>query len=116
MVRIKGTIGAWPVDLTIELDEQDWAQLAAQLPVPGDSADAQTAAPKAAPSPDDKQWHAVQELVRSAGHIEGPTLLSELQALTASAAAAQRLLVRLRHSELVEVQAGADAPVYRWLG
>lgn len=116
MVRIKGTIGAWPVDLTIELDDQDWAQLAAQLPVPVVSADAQTAAPKAAPSADDKQWLVVQELVRSAGHIEGPALLSELQALTGSAAAAKRLLVRLRHSELIEVQAGADAPVYRWLG
>ncbi len=116
MVRIKGTIGAWPVDLTIELDEQDWAQLVAQLPAPLVSAAAQTAVPKAAPCQDDKQWQVVQHLVRSAGQIEGPALLSELQALTGSAGAAKRLLVRLRHSELIEVQAGADAPVYRWVG
>lgn len=115
MVRIKGTIGAWPVDLTIELDGQDWAQLAAQLPL---TATAEPAKPAAQPphSPDDKQWLVVQELVRSAGKIEGPTLLGELQALTGNASAAKRLLVRLRHSTLVEVEAGADAPVYRWVG
>jgi len=31
MLRIRGTIGEWPVDLTLELDEGDWAQLGAQL-------------------------------------------------------------------------------------
>ena len=31
MVRIRGTIGDWPVDLTVELDEGDWAKLGAQL-------------------------------------------------------------------------------------
>lgn len=117
MVRIKGTIGAWPVDLTIELDAEDWERLAAQLPGVVTAEPARAAAPlAAAPSPDDKQWLLVQELVRSAGKIEGPTLLSELQALTGSAGAAKRLLVRLRHSALVEVEAGADAPVYRWVG
>ncbi len=116
MVRIKGTIGAWPVDLTIELDDQDWAQLAAQLPVPAVAPPNQAAASVVAASQDDKQWQVVQELVRSAGKIEGPTLLGELQALTGSAAAAKRMLVRLRHSQSIEVQAGADAPVYRWVG
>lgn len=117
MVRIKGTIGAWPVDLMIELDAEDWERLAAQLPGVVTAEPARAAAPlAAAPSPDDKQWLLVQELVRSAGKIEGPTLLSELQALTGSAGAAKRLLVRLRHSALVEVEAGADAPVYRWVG
>ncbi len=116
MVRIKGTIGAWPVDLTIELDSEDWAQLAAQLPVTAAAEPAKSAAPLAAHSPDDKQWLVVQELLRSAGTIEGPTLLGELQALTGNASAAKRLLVRLRHSTLVEVDAGADAPVYRWVG
>ena len=28
MVRIRGRIGDWPVDLTLELDAEDWAQLA----------------------------------------------------------------------------------------
>jgi hypothetical protein len=116
MVRIKGTIGAWPVDLMIELDSADWAQLAAHLPVPAVAEPAKPSAPVAAPSQDDKQWLVVQELIRSAGTIEGPTLLGELQALTGNASAAKRLLVRLRHSTLVDVQAGADAPVYRWVG
>ena len=31
MLRIRGSIGDWPVDLTLELDEGDWAQLGAQL-------------------------------------------------------------------------------------
>ncbi len=116
MVRIKGTIGAWPVDLSIELDLQDWAHLAAHLPVSPAPEQATAAAKPAAHSPDDTQWRLVQELVRSAGTIEGPALLGELQALTGNASAAKRLLVRLRHSTLVDVQAGADAPVYRWIG
>ena len=33
MVRIRGTIGDWPVDLTVELDDSDWAALGAQLQV-----------------------------------------------------------------------------------
>ena len=33
MVRIRGTIGDWPVDLTVEMDAEDWAQLAAHLPL-----------------------------------------------------------------------------------
>ncbi|MDG3596568.1 hypothetical protein L5B95_15335, partial [Pseudomonas aeruginosa] len=28
MVRIRGSIGDWPVDLTLELDAEDWRQLA----------------------------------------------------------------------------------------
>ncbi|GLK90469.1 hypothetical protein [Pseudomonas turukhanskensis] len=116
MVRIKGTIGAWPVDLAIELDAADWAHLATHLPTPAVAEPAKPNAPVASPSQDDKQWLVVQELIRSAGKIEGPTLLGELQALTGNASAAKRLLVRLRHSALVEVEAGADAPVYRWVG
>ncbi|HFK2089896.1 TPA: hypothetical protein ACQRG2_003806, partial [Pseudomonas aeruginosa] len=27
MVRIRGSIGDWPVDLTLELDAEDWRQL-----------------------------------------------------------------------------------------
>ncbi len=32
MLRIKGRIGEWPVDLSVEMDQEDWAQLAALLP------------------------------------------------------------------------------------
>ena len=46
MLRIRGTVGDWPVDLSIEMDEGDWAQLGAQLQaVKPDS----TAMPAAAP-------------------------------------------------------------------
>ncbi len=31
MLRIRGTIGDLPVDLTLELDDGDWARLRAQL-------------------------------------------------------------------------------------
>ena len=31
MLRIRGTIGDLPVDLTLELDDGDWARLGAQL-------------------------------------------------------------------------------------
>ncbi|MGY4531609.1 hypothetical protein ACVW0Y_000719 [Pseudomonas sp. TE3786] len=116
MVHIKGTIGTWPVDLSIELDAEDWAQLAAQLPVTAAAEPVKPAPPLATHSQDDKQWLLVQELLRSAGKIDGPALLGELQALTGNASAAKRLLVRLRHSTLVEVEAGTDAPVYSWVG
>jgi hypothetical protein len=48
--------------------------------------------------------------------MEGPQLLAALEALTGSAQAGKRLLVRLRHSEQVKVDSGADAPLYRWIG
>lgn len=32
MLRIKGHVGDWPVDLTVEMDAEDWLQLAAHLP------------------------------------------------------------------------------------
>ncbi|MBW6096303.1 hypothetical protein KZ849_27275 [Pseudomonas aeruginosa] len=34
MVRIRGSIGDWPVDLTLELDAEDWRQLAQHVPPP----------------------------------------------------------------------------------
>ena len=34
-MRIRGQIGDWPVDLTIELEPQEWAQLGRQIEVPG---------------------------------------------------------------------------------
>ena len=33
MLRIRGSIGDWPVDLTLEMDDADWARLGAQLQV-----------------------------------------------------------------------------------
>jgi hypothetical protein len=114
MVRIRGKIGEWPVDLTVELDAQDWAQLAQQVVV--------NAPPSAAPATasvataDDRQWQTTLELLRRAGSIEGPELLSQLSALAGGELAGKRLLVRLRHSSQVRMETGADAPVYHWAG
>ncbi|MBS7664120.1 hypothetical protein I0D00_19525 [Pseudomonas lalucatii] len=115
MVRIRGRIGDWPVDLSLELDAEDWAQLAERLP-------AALAEPAAAPAPapaagaSDALWQTALQLVRDAGQVEGPQLLGELATLAGGEAAGKRLLVRLRHCSQVSVEAGVDAPVYRWLG
>ncbi|WP_339481514.1 MULTISPECIES: hypothetical protein [unclassified Pseudomonas] len=112
MLRIRGTIGDCPVDLSIEMDEGDWAQLGAQLQVakPED-----VAAPSAKPvNPDDTQWQIAKELLRKAGQLSGPDLLEQLEGLTGSASAGKRLLVRLRHSPDVKVISGTDTPLYSW--
>jgi hypothetical protein len=111
MLRIRGSIGDWPVDLTLELDEGDWAQLGAQL---------QAAKPEASTTPakpvnqDDALWQIAQELLRKAGQLSGPDLLEQLEGLTGSAAAGKRLLVRLRHCADVKVMSGGDTPLYSW--
>ncbi|MFJ2985761.1 MULTISPECIES: hypothetical protein [unclassified Pseudomonas] len=114
-MRIRGQIGEWPVDLTIELDPAEWAQLGRQLDVPV-VADAASAATPAAPRHDDGQWTAAREVLRQAGQMNGPELLDRLEGLAGSTAAGKRLLVRLRHSSEVKVESGADAPVYHWIG
>lgn len=107
MVRIRGTIGDWPVDLTVELDETEWAQLGGTL---------KTAAPASTPvSQDDAVWEMTKALLRKAGHMTGPQLLAQLEALAGSTGAGKRLLVRLRHSPQVQVASGADSPVYSWV-
>ena len=115
MVRIRGRIGDWPVDLTVELDPQDWAQLAAAVPsFTPQSPAAVTPAPVQADQ--DGQWQTVLELLRRAGRIEGPQLMAQLAALAGGDVAGKRLLVRLRHCEQVRMETGADAPVYCWVG
>ena len=113
MLRIRGTVGDWPVDLTLELDEGDWAQLGAQL-----KAAKPEVAPVAASKPatqDDKIWQIALDLLRDTGQISGPELLDQLEGLTGSTAAGKRLLVRLRHSSQVKVESGQDAPLYSWV-
>ncbi|MDR0207640.1 MAG: hypothetical protein LBJ33_00610 [Pseudomonas putida] len=114
-MRIRGQIGDWPVDLTLELEPAEWAQLGRQLEVP---AVAEAAATPAATTSrqDDGQWLAACELLRQAGQISGPELLGRLEGLAGSTAAGKRLLVRLRHSSEVKVESGPDAPVYHWVG
>ena len=112
MLRIKGRIGDWPVDLTVEMDDGDWAQLAAHLP-----AQATVAAPAPAPAnPADHNWPLALELLQRGGSMEGPQLLAELSALAGGEAAGKRLLVRLRHCPQVQIESGAEAPLYRWVG
>ncbi|PYY79192.1 hypothetical protein DNK59_27635 [Pseudomonas sp. TKO26] len=112
MLRIRGSIGDWPVDLTLELDEGDWAQLGAQL----QAARPEAAAPVSKPaSQDDALWQTAKDLLRKAGQISGPQLLEQLEGLAGSAAAGKRLLVRLRHCAEVKVVSGADTPLYSWV-
>ena len=118
MLRIRGTVGDWPVDLSIEMDEGDWAQLGAQLQVAKSEGVALPATkPVANPvSQDDAQWQIAKELLRKAGQLSGPDLLEQLEGLTGSASAGKRLLVRLRHCAEVKVLSGADTPLYSWAG
>lgn len=112
MLRIRGTIGAMPVDLTLELDEGDWAQLATQL----QAGKPEVAVAAARPVGEgDVLWQAAQALLRKAGQLSGPDLLAQLQELAGNSAAGKRLLVRLRHSAEVKVESGADTPLYSWI-
>jgi hypothetical protein len=111
MLRIRGSIGDWPVDLTLELDEGDWAQLGAQLQATKPEGSAPAAKPV---NQDDALWQIAKDLLRKAGQMSGPDLLEQMEALTGSAAAGKRLLVRLRHCAEVKVVSGADTPLYSW--
>ncbi|MDE1166718.1 MAG: hypothetical protein PW845_15355 [Pseudomonas sp.] len=113
MVRIRGTVGDWPVDLTIELDDADWARLGAQVNLQVESPASESVVKKPAPQ-NDALWQNVLSLVQGAGQISGPALLEQLEGLSGSTAAGKRLLVRLRHCSQVRVQSGADAPLYCW--
>lgn len=109
MLRIKGRVGDWPVDLTVEMDAEDWAQLAAHLPL-----EAPPGAVRSAPA--DEHWQQAQALLQRAGSLEGPQLLGELAALAGNEVAGKRLLVRLRHCPQVQVESADAAPLYRWIG
>ena len=112
MLRIRGTIGELPVDLTLELDDGDWARFGAQLqaaPTPS--------APAAAPVKQNEDlWQNAQDLLRKAGQLNGLELLDQLEGLAGDAGAGKRLLVRLRHSANVKVASGGDTPLYTWIG
>ncbi|QXI27916.1 hypothetical protein [Pseudomonas vanderleydeniana] len=116
MVRIRGTVGQWPVDLTLELDDSEWARLGAQLQGLEPRQVAATAVPSKPASQDDTQWQLARDLLRRAGQLSGPELLEQLEALTGTTAAGKRLLVRLRHSSEVKVESGTDSPLYSWIG
>ncbi|RMQ40675.1 hypothetical protein ALQ04_03343 [Pseudomonas cichorii] len=113
MLRIRGTIGQWPVDLTLEMDDGDWAQLGAQLKAAAPEAPAVVESRPV--NQDDRIWQIARDLLQKAGQLSGPDLLGKLEGLTGSTAAGKRLLVRLRHSANVKVASGADAPIYSWV-
>ncbi|BDB22198.1 hypothetical protein cym2001_55630 [Pseudomonas sp. CYM-20-01] len=114
MLRIRGTVGDLPVDLTLELDDGDWARLGAQLQAaPAASA---TTAPAAPVKHNDDLWQGAQDLLRKAGQLSGLELLDQLEGLAGDTSVGKRLLVRLRHSAQVKVSSGGDTPLYSWVG
>ena len=114
MIRIRGHIGEMPVELSVEMDDEDWARLATQLRQP--SAGKPQAEPAGTATEHDELWHGARQLLSKAGQMDGPQLLAELATLGGSAQAGKRLLVRLRHSTEVQVDSGDQAAVYRWIG
>jgi hypothetical protein len=118
MIRIRGTVGTTPVDLTVEMDTEDWARLGAQLPLrdaepvlaPADST------PPASRGQAEELLQTALGLVQIAGQVSGPQLLAQLEGLAGSTAAGKRVLVRLRHSPLISVHSGEQAPLYCWKG
>jgi hypothetical protein len=115
MLRIRGTVGQWPVDLTLELDDEDWAKLGAQLTSGAPELAAAQVQESRPARQDDQIWQTATGILQQAGQMSGPQLLGQLEALTGSTAAGKRLLVRLRHSANVKVDSGADAPLYSWV-
>lgn len=113
MIRIRGHIGEMPVELSVELDDEDWARLTTQLRQP---LEGEPQVPPAKATEHDELWHNARQLLSEAGQIEGPQLLAELATLCGSTQAGKRMLVRLRHSAEVQVDSGEQAAVYRWVG
>lgn len=114
-MRIRGQIGDWPVDLTVELEPSEWAQLRGQA-APAEFAPEAPAPRSVTARSDDRTWEAAKALLQQAGELAGPQLLERLEALAGGEAAGKRLLVRLRHAAEVKVESAGDAPLYRWLG
>ncbi len=117
LVRIRGQIGPWPVDLSIELEAAEWAQLAGVVHMPEGAASVPTQATRSAPVvQSDDALVAAKRLLQAEGPLNGPQLLERLATLGGSTAGGKRLLFRLRHAAGVKVDSVADAPLYRWVG
>ena len=120
MIRIRGKIGNYPIELEIELSSQEWLQLMA-----GGikcSAEESLADGEDSSSEQDRRvavqtssiWEAARALIQQAGVISGPQLLVELEALSGSVQTAKQLLMRLRHTPDVVLERPPDALMYRW--
>jgi len=116
MVRIRGTIGSQPVDLTVELDDTDWQRLAAALRPAETSAPAVATVPSGPKSGGDMLWDQVVKLLSQAGRLSGPDILVALEKLTGNLGVAKQLLVRLRHSPQVRMERVGEAQFYIWQG
>ncbi|TWI52437.1 hypothetical protein IQ22_03582 [Pseudomonas duriflava] len=112
-MRIRGRIGDWPVDLTVELDAEEWSRLgsvAIDTVLPAVGTRAQPAAKN------DPLWEAALSLVQREGRIEGPRLLEELEGLAGNIGAAKQLIVRLRHNPQIRVEKAEETQLFVWLG
>ncbi|GGK09719.1 hypothetical protein [Pseudomonas matsuisoli] len=115
-MRIRGTIGQWPVDLTLDLDDDELGRLRALNTAPSEVDHTAAATPATVSAQaHDPHWEAAQDLLRQAGHLDGPALSGLLDTLTGSATTTKRLLVRLRHSPNVRLESGPDVHVYHWV-
>ncbi|ENA32958.1 MULTISPECIES: hypothetical protein [Pseudomonas] len=114
MIRIQGKIGTWPVDLTVELEAEDWTRLAEGLnhaqPVPSNTL---VPVPK---THSDPLWESVLALVEQERRIEGPHLLSALEKLAGNVGSAKQLIVRLRHNPNIRIEKTDEAQVFVWAG
>lgn len=109
-MRIRGTIGDWPVDLTIELNEQELQQLTGALPGNAVKPSVSTGRTQ------DATWLQAQKLLRDQGEVDGPGLMLQLVELAGSEGAAKRLLMQLRHCEQVRVSgSNGDRVTYHWI-
>jgi hypothetical protein len=113
-MRIHGRIGDWPVDLTVELNAQEWAHLAEGL------APIQRAPAKEGSTPtqtrNDPLWASVLALMEREQRIDGPRLLNELESLTGNVGAAKQLIVRLRHNANIRIEKAEESQVFVWTG
>jgi hypothetical protein len=115
-VKIRGTIGQWPVDLTIELDDHELSRLKG-MGVAEEEEHERPEPTRAVPAArlHDPHWDAAQDVLRQAGQLDGPRLSQAIEAVTGNPAATKRLLVRLRHSPNVRLESSADVHIYHWL-
>lgn len=110
MMRIRGKIGDWPVDLIIELDDQEIQHLNMKEPPRARNSSEQSAVTS------EVLWQKTLDMLRLQGVMEGPELLAWLADLAGSEVAGKRLLVRLRHCEQVSVSGnGGEIVTYHWL-
>ncbi|TWH77272.1 hypothetical protein LX59_00178 [Azomonas agilis] len=117
MIRIRGTVGGYPVALDIELDAQDWTQLGGLVSLQTSSEPEKVSRPVGPEKTRaDPFWQLAQQILQQAGTLAGPALLVQLETLTGNTQAAKQLMVRLRHSNEVVVERSSDALLYRWQG